>query len=513
LEKKYTYNLIIWLCWLVLTPGISSAQLSYNSINMGLGGGGTAYLQGSESLFVNPANLYFQDQESRTHVAFFQSGFHFDTLLPFEKRSDQIRSYRETILVHDNPNQFIRLNQDDRSALVNRNYSNGSDKRNLMSQADLQWLGVSWRGAERAYAIALRTRIGNHYQLGKGIYADTNYVSEEFGFINQSLFQRYQVLHEVSFGYSESFTFLNGQSPGQSEFIVGIASKFVLAGGGFEVGYSNIYSFDESNSLWNRDIEYTQVSSGLFSENDIRNFTNRSPANHHTQDFGKQNLFEPTGYGAGIDLGITYLIHLSPNYSSLQRQPHQPERSLRLSVSITDFGLMRIERDPYQFELSEQQTGITGDRPLSDALFTGAPNEFYHFLTDFGHLPNFELGSEIRESYNQLLPASMQTGFMFHFDWFKVMADASYTMIENAFKPDGLVSYFGTEIRPFTFLPLRAGTRLSKNYAPYYSFGAGFETPFFDINAAILFNSGYKNDSVISSEIIGASVIGFTFHL
>lgn len=513
MAKVITYLSVICLCWISLIPGQSYAQLSYNPINMGLGGGGTAYLQGSEALFVNPANLYFQDDQSRAHVSFLYNGFHFDTLLPFDNRTDQLKSYRETILVHENENQFIRLNNQEKTALIDRNYRNGSDKRNLMSQADLQWLGVSWRGQDRAYAIALRTRIGNHYQLGKGIYADTGGSFEEYGFVNQSFIQRYQVLHEVSFGYSESFTFLNGRNPGQSEFIVGIAPKLVIAGGGYEVEYVNIFSFDESDLLWNREIEYSQISSGIFSENNIRNFSSSPSINQNIQDAGYRNLFEPTGYGAGIDLGLTYLIHLNSNFTSHQQHPQQPERSLRLSVSITDFGLIRVQNDPYQFDLSEQQIGRSGLGTGSDILFMGTPNEFYHFLSNLGDLPTFELGSESRESYNQFLPASMQTGFMFHFDWFKLMADASYSVIENAFKPDGLVSYIGTEIRPFNFLPLRAGTRLSKNYSSYYSFGAGFETPLFDINAAILFNSGDKNDPVISSEIIGASVIGVTFHL
>ena len=93
------------------------------------------------------------------------------------------------------------------------------------------------------------------------------------------------------------------------------------------------------------------------------------------------------------------------------------------------------------------------------------------------------------------------------------MADASYSMVKNAFKPDGFVSYFGTEIRPFHFLPLRVGTRLSNNYTAYYSFGAGFETPLFKVNAAILFHSDEFNDSMMSTEIVGASVIGLTFYL
>ncbi|MEX2411795.1 MAG: DUF5723 family protein [Candidatus Paceibacterota bacterium] len=480
---------------------------------MGLGGGGTAYIQGSESLFVNPANLYFQKRDNRAQISFLQNGFHFDSLLPFDKTSDRLKSYRESIIIHDNSNEFIRLNHQDRAELINRNYSNGSDRRNLMSQVDLHWLGVSWRGENRAYAFALRTRIGNQYQIGKGIYDEISDIPNNLGLVNQSFNQRYQVLHEVSFGYAESFTFLNGQSPGISEFVIGIAPKLVISGGSYEVGYSNVYSFDEVNSLWNRDVSYSQISSGVFSGNDVSTFSNRSAAIQNIQDSGYRNLFDPTGFGAGIDLGISYSLHLGPNYNAFKEPSYQSDRSLRLSLSITDIGLIRIQNDPYQFELIEQQSGRLRSGSQSNILFTGALNEFYQFLMEFGDLHNFQSGSETRETYNLLLPASIQTGFMFHYDWFKLMADASYSIIESAFKPDGFVTYIGTEIRPFKYLPIRAGTRLSNNYTAYYSFGAGFETPFFDVDAAILFNSGDNKDSFISSEIIGASVIGITIHL
>lgn len=480
---------------------------------MGLGGGGTAYIQGSEALFVNPANLYFQNRNNRFQLTFLQNGLHYESLLPFDKTSDQLKSYRESIIIQDSSNQFIRIGDQERAELINRNYSNGSDQRNLMSQVDLHWLGFSWRGETRVYAIALRTRIGNQFQIGRGIYEEIGEISDDLGFINQSFNQRYQVLHEVSFGYSESFTFLNGQNPGSSEFVVGIAPKLVVSGGNYEVGYNNVYSFDEENSLWNRDVRYTQTSSGVFSNNDVSSFTNRSVGIQNIQDSGYGNLFDPTGLGAGIDLGITYSIYLGSNLFAIQETSYQSDRSLRLSVSITDIGLMRINDNPYQYELSDQQFERVRSAPQSNILFTGALNEFYPFLREFGDLPDFQSGSESRENYNLMLPASMQTGVQFHFDWFKFVADASYSIIDSAFKPNGLVSYLGTEIRPFKFFPIRAGTRLSKNYLTYYSFGAGFETPFFDVNAAILFNSGEYNESIISSEIIGASVIGFTFHL
>jgi hypothetical protein len=48
------------LCLITQIP--AHAQLSHTAENMGLGGGGTAYLTGYEALFVNPANLYIQEK-------------------------------------------------------------------------------------------------------------------------------------------------------------------------------------------------------------------------------------------------------------------------------------------------------------------------------------------------------------------------------------------------------------------------------------------------------------------
>lgn len=486
------------------------AQLSYNSVNMGLGGGGTAYLQGSEALFVNPANLHFSDRETQIQISLFQNGFHFDSLLPTDNLTHRLRSYRETISFNESPSDLVRLDNQQRNELINRNYPNGADRRNFMSQAELHWIGISWRGSERAYAFALKTRIGNHYQLGKGVYESQN---ENFNFINQSFIQRYQVLHEFSFGYSESFTFLNGQIPRLSEFIIGVAPKLVVSGAGFEVDYKNQYTYDEANQLWNRDVGYVQQSSGLYSVNSVANFRsdNLNAANHENHGFNE--LFQPTGYGAGIELGITYMIRL--HRETLNSQPYRDsdKRSVRLSFSLTDMGFLRVDRDPYQYKLQQQILERVTPGPITNLKFTGAPNEFYYFLSNFGELPNFEPGSEEREPYLMMLPASIQSGFLFHYEWLKLTADASYSLVDNAFKPNGFITYLGTEIKLFDTIPLRAGTRLGRYYATYYSFGTGLETRLFDINAAILLNSGNGSDSLITSELVGASIIGLTIHL
>lgn len=90
------------------------------------------------------------------------------------------------------------------------------------------------------------------------------------------------------------------------------------------------------------------------------------------------------------------------------------------------------------------------------------------------------------------------------------MGDFRYEFGDNAFSRDRFTTYIGTELRPFPFLPLRAGTRFSSNLPGYYSFGTGLETHYFDLNAAIQLRSKSAGPT---GEISAASIVGIKFYI
>lgn len=475
---------------------------------MALGGGGTAYLTGFESLFVNPANLYIQEKSYSFQLSLFQGGFYHDTLLPIDEPVDRLKNLRKHTRFLDAESNLKRLQGDDYTTLLNRNYPNNNLRREFLTETDFYWFGIKWVRPDRSYAASFRTRYATRYELGKGLFTNTPVDDKNNTIIDKSLFQKTQVFHEFSLGYAESFTYLNGLLPQLSEFIIGIAPKLVISGASIEANYNNVYMMDSESTMWQQNVDYTQETSGVISDYANPFFDGSGLPAQADHTFG--NLLNPAGIGAGLDIGVTYLITFGDDLSILRQQNQPTEKSLRLSLSVTDLGAVYQFKSPvrYASEYEVHRTDQVGD--VSDRIYMGAPNEHYLFLSQFEDFNNLTSYSKNEESYELLLPTSLQAGILFQYQLLKLMGDFSYSLSESPFNHSGLASYIGIELRPVPFIPIRGGTRFAKNMAGYYSFGTGVETKRFDLNLSVLLKSRKIGPT---SELLGVSTLGFKLYL
>jgi hypothetical protein len=492
------------LCLITQIP--AHAQLSHTAENMGLGGGGTAYLTGYEALFVNPANLYIQEKNYSLQIALLQGSAYYDSLLPIASNSERFNRYPDLSRVYDPSFQQIFLNDDLRNQITDRSFRLNRLESEFVNQTDFYWFGLKWVRPERSYALSLRSRVASRYQLGQGLFSDQLF-DKNGDIVNERSFnQRYQSLHELSFGFAESFTLLNGLLPQLSEFIIGIAPKLVFSGSYLEADYLNSYELDTERGLWNQRIGYSQQTSGILSESARQFFGGQAPSADHTFS----DLMSPSGFGIGLDIGITHLITFGDDFSVLRQQNIPTEQSLRISFSVNDLGFIYYYDNPllYETEPGLRETSEIG--PLSNLLFEGAPNEHYSFLSQYDSFQSLMPPSVQPENFDVLLPLSLNAGGLFQYKWLKLMGDFRYSVVKSAFSPSGLTSYFGLELRPLPYLPLRAGTRMAPHLPGYISIGTGIETRWFDLNAAIQLKS---RNGRFSTEIMGASVIGLKFYL
>lgn len=489
-------------------PGTSQAQISLTTENMALGGGGTAYLTGFEALFVNPANLYIQEKNYRFQVSLLQGGLYYDTLLPLQNNFDRFDSFSNQSKIYDAESTVENLNIDEYESIINRNYPNGNKTtREFLTESDFYWFGLKWVRPKRSYAVSLRTRYASRYELGKGFFSNVPVEKNNSMIVDRSFSQKSHVLHEFSFGYAESFTFLNGLLPQLSEFIIGIAPKIVLSGSSFEADYTNWLEMDSESSLWKQNIGYTQQTSGMLSSyGEEFAITGGLPsqAGHSFND-----LFNPAGFGMGLDIGVTYLITFGDDLSVLRQQNEPTEKSLRLSLSITDLGAVYQYKSPLQFtsETTENFTSELG--PPSETVFMGAPNEHYLFLSQFEDFTNLTFDSQNNGSFELLLPTSIQAGALFQYQRVKMVGDFSYSLSDTPFNHKGLASYIGVELRPLSYIPIRGGTRIAQDMSGYYSFGTGVETKNFDLNMSVLLKSRKIGPT---KEILGLSLLGLKFY-
>ncbi|MDZ7719568.1 MAG: DUF5723 family protein [Balneolaceae bacterium] len=507
LKKKYALLILLTL-FVCVIPKISHSQISLTTENMALGGGGTAYLTGFESLFVNPANLYIQEKNYRFQISLLQGGLYHDTILPVPNYTDRWNHFQDHTGFFDQQTPLPDLSPNDYDTLLDRNYPRNNTTREFLSETDFYWFGLKWVRPERSYALSFRTRYATRYELGRGFFSMSPVDRNDNMILDRSFSQKSQVLHELSFGYAESFTFLNGLMPQLSEFIIGIAPKVVLSGASLDANFTNSYVMDAGSSNWIHHAEYSQQTSGVLSTYGQSFFNSGSLPSQSDHTF--RDLLQPAGIGFGLDIGVTYLITFGDDLSILRQQNEPTEKSLRIGLSITDLGAVYQYKSPFQYSSQSVNRTTSEIGSISDTGFTGAPNEHYFFLSQVSEFRNLSEASQNNGSYEMLLPTSIQAGALFQYQQIKLMGDLSYSLSQTPFSHSGLASYIGIELRPLPFLPIRGGTRFARKMSGYYSFGTGLETKYFDLNLSVLLKS---LNAAPTTEILGMSFLGLKFYL
>lgn len=501
---------VFFFTLIMLLSNTALAQISYTPESMGLGGGGTAYVTDYEALFINPANIHLRERTYRVQISALESGAYLDSPLRIRNGHDRIQLFEQTMNFAEN-SEFT-FTGDQRDKLISRYFNNDRPDRQLQSSSVINWLGIKWFGEEKSYGLALRTRQSSRYVIGRGFYDSDPIETGNGDLINHSLSHQYQTLHELSFGYSESLSFLSGLVPQISTFIIGIAPKIVVAGSGFSTDYTNRFTRNSAGSPWQNERSYRFSSSGEFSSYAETLAGGADPFAGANSTISLRDLMNPSGIGGAIDLGITYLFTFGDDLSLLRRGEEATEKSLRLSFSITDLGLIHYFEDPYRTETNFEVDDVPEPGPVSDQYFVGSLLQDFSFLSEQqnGRHPLSFAENPDRSGYQELLPTAVQTGVLFQINRVKMMGDFRLGLTDNAFHTTKLTSYIGTEIRPLPFLPIRAGTRLATDLPGYYSFGAGIETGYFDIDAAVQFRSTSAGPTL---EPVAASAVAVKFYI
>ncbi len=311
-------------------------------------------------------------------------------------------------------------------------------------------------------------------------------------------------MYEFSFGYAESFDLFTNITSSLDRFIIGFAPKFVLAGSNINAQWKNQFI-----ELQNGDIQQIQD----FNYQDSGNFTNATStylsgidaqtalAQNITNDF-----FDPQGYGAGLDIGFTYLFTLGSDFSTLDKLEQRTQKSLRLSFSITDIGFVYYDKTSRFIINSDTTNSSTLPINVSTDAFVGAPGQFLDFIDQFSLNNPLQSASQGKEINSVLLPTTVHAGLLLELKRLKLMGDLSVGLHNNAFNSSKLIASVGVELRLLHFLPLRAGTQLATELPNYFSFGAAIETKLWDLSIATQFLSKTFNESPILSGVTAAAL-------
>ncbi|MEX2601470.1 MAG: hypothetical protein WD355_07475, partial [Balneolaceae bacterium] len=194
------------LLTLILSAGAveATAQLLSTPVHAGFGGGGAAYSSGYESMFLNPANLHLGGDQYRMELVAGAVGVHMvSPLSPGESRpSNQNWFLQQTegFLPED------AIPAGNRAEFLNRNYPSQRLISAWHTVGEIHWIGFHRPGIDRSFSLSLRSRFASRYEAGRHYYDEQPVKKRDETIFNRSLRHQFQSLHELAFGFAETFT-------------------------------------------------------------------------------------------------------------------------------------------------------------------------------------------------------------------------------------------------------------------------------------------------------------------
>lgn len=499
----------VWvtLLFLCVFAAPLAAQPVITPRNIALGGGGSTYITDFNANFYNPANLMIQDREGTISIGVGIAGFYFGGVKNYSDPEMQWNNSQDYIGVYEEGNSsFTGL---DRADIIEENFPGNTTLSNNTVRYDATLLGMKWKRENHSFSLAFRTRTSSNFRVGRGWYSNEFVdISNSNPVLDRSLIHRYQTLHEVSFGYAESFQFLTGLTPRLDNFIIGIAPKLVLGGSYQNAQWDNVYERQQDGSTRRVD-SFSYDATGEFGASTISYLNGMSLSAANAQSFNN-DVFSLDGLGAGLDIGVTYLITLGSDLSAVKPNQQPTQRSLRLSFSMTDIGFISYNKNETSITATvDTALGVSVPSNVSDEFFIGAKGQYLDFIEKYGEDNPFLTSNRNNGSFSTLLPMALHGGALLEINRIKVMGDVSIGLTNNAFNSTKLISSFGMEISPFKFLPLRGGIQLDGRRIHFLSLGTAIETKKWDFSVAAQLT---PNSLTGPPEISGISVATLQFH-
>ncbi len=503
------------LLFLFVGIGMSMSAISQPVLtpkNMGLGGGGTTYLTDYHANFYNPANLLINDNTNNLDIGIGGTTSFFNGVVNFENPDDQKDNLFDYFSKFEPGN--YQASSSDINQILDIHYRRDRLTSIHQSRFETSLFGINWIKNEKAFSISARSRVGSTIEVGRNWYSDQPVEIDDIFYSNQDLVHRYQILHEISFGYSESANLINGLSSRLDNFLIGIAPKFILAGPYQQAIWRNQYQQVEGNAEISRTQSFEYQTAGNFTASTL-SYLNGSSANDavvNNFDSFQDELSNVYGYGVGLDFGFTYLLTFGDDLSTLLDNRQTTDRSIRISLSVNDIGFINYNDKTLTVEEVNTNSNASGFPTSVNEAFIGAPGQFLAFTDEHGdgNPVNDNQSASNEDSFNALLPASFSGGILLELRRFKLMGDLNIGISNSAFTTTKLTTSLGTEIRALKFLPLRGGLQFTPGLPGSFNIGAGIETKYWDLSLSMMVSA---RSFTTENHISGAGLAVLQFHL
>ena len=474
---------IIFTLFFGLTAASLVAQSRhYSAASLGIGGGGTAYIDGYNANFVNPANLMMNTTGRKPNTSIGLIG-HFG-----------VKAGGNLVNVHVY-NKYLTngdvIEGQLREDMLNEWFgTNQNNTRDLAVTASAIPIAFSTRLEKQAFSMAIRSKTVQDITINKGFMELAFYGldSDQFAGGVPVDFNSYTNTYvEISLGYArelplplsgviEAIPFVNGM-----KVYAGVAPKYIVGVQSVELDFNSTLTVspvnENSNGAITHDFDYSLYSYGKLSEqlaeySDAR-LTNPDAALDDYLDYDGSDL-GTLGSGFGLDMGVTAELDISlPALGFLGDR-----QVLRVAMSVTDMGSISYDNSPSVVTASDVFTfdGDIGDQDFGDYfdnLQDSLENDVYGAFT-----------SEELSAKKYGLPGMYSFGASLSLGKLTTTFDYGVGFNSRGANSERSSVNLGLEYRFFNFIPVRVGTRMGGYSSSAYTAGFGLDFRAFEFTVA-----------------------------
>lgn len=449
--KSRLPHLLGALLLLALAAGPAHAQFETRGVALlGTGGGGPAYVYGTDALLFNPANLVLDGEYGRVTVTLGNVyAFSGGDLLQFAPYTELLQSGRV-------------LTSEEVGTALDDWFGDAETLRHAGLTADAVPLAFAYRRSTWAVGAAVRARSYHHVSLNRG-WLDLLLVGtgEDRSVPMNGAFRSLSTI-DVSVAYSHRFPELG--------LAVGIAPKVVL-GTTYSDGTFASTADVTADAIVHR-FAYEVKAAGALNSGVV------GAIHPWTSDpFADVSMSNPfggvSGTGFGVDLGATYQL--------------RPD--LRVALSLTDLGTVSWSMDaqtitPVNAEFRFE--GLELDRDRLDDEFDGKLGDYAESVLDSLARDAYEQVERVDGAFSTALPAGLHLGGAWRpIRRATVNAGTSVALNDAAGNlGGGAVFYAGGEYR-LGPVPLRTGVRVGGSGAFTVGAGIGVRTRVYEMGLSV----------------------------
>ncbi len=488
---RFLRNTGLALITTLIATGLSFAQVNnINSVNTGMGGGGTAFTSGHHAIFLNPANMMVNNRDTR--LSFGLMGF-----------GTGIGGPLVNIGVYNDYFTTGRL-LDTATSLELSNVWFGEEidaRSSLGFYMDITPIAASYRANKSAFGFAARTRVFNRFEINKGMLqlGLTGFSSDTFSdFVPVGSSLEIMATTELAFSYArqvwQSNRFL---IDGTHTVYAGVSPVLVLGQGylGFEMD-SDLRIREAEGDLTHRfDISMRTV--GELS-NSMQAFVDARNAAENPSDVDISDYLDDGFSDAGSVLGTAFKFNIGATYEwdrgEIARTPilGSGKNIIRMSVSLQDMGSITFDNTKrFSSNGTLDWNGIDLDQDRIDRDFDGERGDYIDYvLTDsLASDIYFNFQSEDASSFSMQSTPTFTVGFAYIYGRASAVLDFGKGYSDHGFHNDRAFMTLGGEYRIIDIIPIRFGMRTGGYTETLYSFGTGLSLKNFEFSVGAMTRS------------------------